>query len=379
MKITIITSPFSSIPPNTIGAVERLWYNLAKIFCERGHTISFLSKKYNQEDVNGKNKDGIDVTYIKGFSVKNHILKSLFFDFIYSFNTLLKLKKTDVLVMNTFWTPLLCVLFKRKYTVSIYNVERFPKGQFKYYRNVERLSCVSQAVYNELKKQIPTTIKRAKVISNPVDTNSFHYKEESDYLNKVIISYAGRVHPEKGIEILVKAYDKLKKDTKHKNIELRIIGARNIENGGGGDSYIELLKQNTQYEITFVDPIFTPQELSREVAKCNIFCYPSIAEKGETFGVAPLEAMAVGRAVIVSDLDCFKDFVQNRKNAFIFDHRENAVENLVVILDELIDNKELRYQVGEKAAQTALNFSTPKIADLYLDDFIGLLKEKDNV
>jgi glycosyltransferase involved in cell wall biosynthesis len=376
MKITVITSPFGTIPPNAIGAVEKWWYNVAKIMCEKGHQVAFLSKRENENDRNGINKDGINVNYLQGFPVKNHIIKRLFFDLIYSLNALCRLKKTDILVMNTFWSPLLCILFKKKYIVPIYNVARIPKGQFKYYRYIERFACVSSAVYTELKKQIPTFIEKAKVIPNPVDTEFFYRMNEPDDSNKIVISYAGRVHPEKGLAILIKAFDTLKRTIKHTDIELRIIGAWDIEHGGGGEDHIRFLKQNTPFEIKFIDPVYNPKELSEEIAKCHIFCYPSVAEKGETFGIAPLEAMALERAVVVSDLDCFKDFVKDKKNAFVFNHRENAVENLTKILSDLITHRDLRLQTGIEAAKTALNFSTAKIADLYLNDFTELLNGK---
>jgi glycosyltransferase involved in cell wall biosynthesis len=184
------------------------------------------------------------------------------------------------------------------------------------------------------------------------------------------------VHPEKGLDILVKAFDTLKRTIKHTDIELRIIGARDIKHGGGGEAHIRFLKQNTPFEIKFIDPIYNPKELSEEIANCHIFCYPSVAEKGETFGVAPLEAMAIGRATIVSDLDCFKDFVKDKKNAFVFNHRENGVENLTKALSNLITNRDLRVQIGIEAAKTALNFSNATIADLYLNDFTELLNYK---
>jgi glycosyltransferase involved in cell wall biosynthesis len=40
-----------------------------------------------------------------------------------------------------------------------------------------------------------------------------------------------------------------------------------------------------------------------------MFVYPCLAEQGETFGLAPLEAVACGAVPIVSDLSCFGDFI----------------------------------------------------------------------
>src|SRR5437868_7628952 len=43
-----------------------------------------------------------------------------------------------------------------------------------------------------------------------------------------------------------------------------------------------------------------------------------------SFGLAPLEAMADGCAVLVSNLDCFHDFIRDGETGFIFDHRTKS-------------------------------------------------------
>jgi len=374
MKITIITSPFGCIPPNAIGAIEKRWYEVARILASEGHTLQFISKRSNKRDVNELYQDGVLIKFLNGYTWKKWLVFNLVLDFVYSLKALFTLPKTEILILNTFWTPLLCHFFSWKYKVSVYNVARFPKGQFKYYKSIDRLSCVSTAVYNELLRQIPQWENRIKVISNPVNVRSFYYVEEPN-TEKIIIMYAGRVHPEKGLDILIKAYDKLKEQ--YPNIELVLVGATSIEKGGGGNEYVQTLNGLTKFKIQYVAPIYDQDLLAKEIARCNIFCYPSIAEKGETFGVAPLEAMALGRATVVSSLDCFLDFVKDEENAFIFNHKENAVNNLKNILELLILNPEKRSCIGKIAAKSALAFSTSNIAQLYLNDFTELLNTKN--
>ena len=49
-----------------------------------------------------------------------------------------------------------------------------------------------------------------------------------------------------------------------------------------------------------------------------------MAEKGEAMPVAPLEAMANGCVPLVSKLDCFRDYISDGTNGFVFDHRGSA-------------------------------------------------------
>lgn len=370
MIITIITSPFCPIPPHAIGAVEKLWFEVSEIFWEEGHEVRFISKRPNNEVMNDDK-----VTFIKGYARTGSLVKDIFLDIIYSIHALLKIRKTDILVVNTLFAPLILPLFRWKFKRSVYNVARFPKKQFSMYCFVDRLSCVSEAVKIALIKQTPSAEKRGavKVISNFINTKAFTYRDEI-ISDKIKIYYSGRVHPEKGLDLLAKAYSILKKE--YSNIKLYIVGARDIARQGGGEEYINELTAIAS-DIEWIDPIYNPNELCAEISKCNIYCYPSVAELGETFGVAPLEAMACGRATIVSALDCFKDFVHDGENALVFDHRAaNAVELLTGKIKMLIESPNLRSRLGVAGAKTAKeDFSTEKIANLYLHDFEELLKK----
>lgn len=376
MKITIITSPFGHIPPYGYGAVERIWFNVAEEMALDGHQVAFISKK--KGEINTEVKDsGVSIKYLSGYSWTGSQKKDIILDFIYSFRALFMLTKTDILILNTFWSPLLCFLFKHKYKKTMYNIARFPKGQFRFFKHIDRLSCVSTSVYNELIKQTPSVKNIAKVISNPVNTKVFTLTKQMDSDNFRIV-YTGRVHPEKGLLILVEACSSLFE--KYPNIELAIVGPRSISNGGGGDSYIEELNRRaSKCPIIWIDPISDPHLLKNEIAKGSIFCYPSIASKGETFGVSPLEAMAAGRATVVSNLACFKDFVIDHENGLIFNpFKGNPVKELYDKIELLINNSELRNKLAINGAKTALNFSNKKIADKYILDFSELLEINPN-
>jgi glycosyltransferase involved in cell wall biosynthesis len=373
MKITVITSPFGYIPPFGFGAVERLWYNLSVEWVKEGHEVFFLSKK-NKEDEQQTIQDGISIKYLKGYSRSKSLKTDIFLDFFFSFRALYNMKKTDILVLNTFWSPLICFLFFWKYKKTVYNVARFPKGQFRFFKHIDRLSCVSQAVYDELITQTPSIESITNIINYPINTEVFKYSSlENTDSEKLTIVYTGRVHPEKGLTILVEAVDLLMND--YPFLELEIVGPRTIQDGGGGDDYVNKLNAlATNFSIIWCDPISDPILLKNKIIKGSIYCYPSVAEKGETFGVAPLEAMATGRATIVSNLGCFKDFVHDQKNGLIFDHNnKNAVILLKKQIEILVNNKELRLKLGLEAHKTSLNFTNEKIANLHLKDFDSLL------
>lgn len=224
------------LPPYAIGAVEKIWYSVGLNLVGKGHEVTFISKKPNEEAVDGGNN-----VYIRGYNRTGSSLKDLMLDLVYSYRALRKMPSCDILVLNSIWSPILCTLFRKKYKRSMYNVARFPKKQMSLYKAVDCLSCVSTPVMNALVEQSPSMKDVACIIHDPIDTDIFCAKEGKILGSCHVLIYSGRVHKEKGLDILVKAVSKLRK--KGVMLELRIVGATEIKDGGSGKEYIDYLNR----------------------------------------------------------------------------------------------------------------------------------------
>lgn len=114
--------------------------------------------------------------------------------------------------------------------------------------------------------------------------------------------------------------------------------------------------------------------LNRLYQRASIFAYPSLAEKGETFGLSVLEAMAWGCVPVVSDLACFRDFVKDRENGRGFNHRDsNRLEALANTFSDLTITGNNRAQLQERARNVRKTHSLDSISDAFLDDFKSIL------
>jgi hypothetical protein len=72
-------------------------------------------------------------------------------------------------------------------------------------------------------------------------------------------------------------------------------------------------------------------------------------------------------------LECFKDFIIDQENGFIFNHRQNAIENLFGILKNIISempDEQLEF-LRNKAREVCDTHSIKKIAS----EFIEAVKE----
>lgn len=372
MRITIVTSPFGCLPPTGIGAVEKRWFYVGEEFARAGHEVTFLCK--TPPAATPAATSSVRYQHIPGHNRTGSLVADLLLDLLYSLRAMRALQSCDILVLNTFWSPFLCLVARGKFRKSVYNVARFPKWHFRFFPPVDRLACVSRAIASAVQGLVPYSPQRIAVIPNPVNTTAFRPLPRREKDDATVLCFSGRVHPEKGLTLLVSAYAELR--DRYPNLMLTIIGPQSISLGGGGHSYVTHLESLAAgAPIHWVEPIADPACLAEEIARCDIYCYPSVAEQGESFGVAPLEAMATERPVIVSSLQCFADFVQPGVTGLVFDHRAaDAHLRLAESISSLIDDEPLATRISHAGAELARSqFSVAGIAQQYLDDFAKLL------
>lgn len=355
MKITVITCPFLELPPIAIGAVEKLFYLLAGEWVRLGHRVCFVC-------AGGGDDTNMRFIRLKKYARTGSTKKDLIWDFIYSMKAIWRCPKTDVLVCNTFWSPFLAPLMWWKYKKLIYGVHRFPKKQFFLYPFVKKFICVSTVVADELKKQIDP--RRIAVIVNPIDMSVFSLRSRKPVKGRVV--YAGRVHPLKGLLCLARACARLCEEGLVG--ELMVAGTWDLGKGGGGAEFVEELKnQSGACKVMFRGMVSDPEELAEIERSAEVFVYPSVDEKGEACPVAPMEAMALGVPTIVSDMKCFRDYLENGKNGMAF-VREN-VESLVSCIKMGILEKERMKMLTAKAVRIGETFSASRVAGRYIDVF----------
>ena len=80
--------------------------------------------------------------------------------------------------------------------------------------------------------------------------------------------------------------------------------------------------------------------------------------------------MSCGCPPLVSGLSCFKDFVSDGENGFVFNHLDTDVA--VALRDKLakvLHNPECLSDAGLKASRDAAGYALKPVARLFLEDF----------
>jgi glycosyltransferase involved in cell wall biosynthesis len=377
MRISILLGPFYPSPPAPTGAVQRRWCEVSRVFASRGHEVTIVSRSFEGLPAR-ETVDGVEHRRLSGFDQSSSLKRDLLKDAWSSFRMIRALDPADVTVCNMFWAPWLLTHPKRKRHGAIaVNQARFPKGQLRLYDRVDRVLAVSQAIRDAVEEQRPSLLPKTRVIPNPINTQAFRPVERPrrDH-SKAVVLYAGRVHPEKGLHLLIEAWKAVAE--RLPGAELRLMGAMSIDQGGGGDAYVDELRGLAgDMHVTFHEPVFDRGAFAAEMQKADLFVYPSMADKGESFGIAPLEAMATGLPTVVSSLACFRDFLRHGENGLVFDHHaEDASAQLSGHILSLLTDRAFYDRLASAATSDVARFSLESVADAYLSDFEELCHER---
>ncbi|MGE6220843.1 glycosyltransferase family 4 protein [Nubsella zeaxanthinifaciens] len=183
--------------------------------------------------------------------------------------------------------------------------------------------------------------------------------------NDTLILFAGKLEPKKNPALLLEAFISLNKEQKTdemiQNLHLLFIGNGVLEKDLKlhADQFNQHFP-STQRSIHFID--FQNQtQMPLAYQACDIFCLPSQGP-GETWGLAVNEAMAAGKAIIVSDkVGCAKDLVKANSNGYIFKSgdKQDLVEKILL----MIASKEKMITMGQNSSKLIQDWSFKKIAD----------------
>ena len=375
MKITIVLGAFLPVPPTMGGAVEKMWYSLAKEFARLGHSVTMISRKMPGQPA-AQNVDGINHRRVPGFDAPRPLLWLKFLDLVYSFRVKSVLPEADILVTNTFWLP---IVVRDNTRGKIYvHVGRFPKGQMRWYRRAARLQAPSSAIAEAITAESPKLSQRVSMVPYPAPRITTVRPPPIQERQKIIL-YVGRVHPEKGVHLLIEAFVR-GTGTALKDWKLMIVGPAESRFGGGGTDYLFRLERlmGEDDRIVLAGSIFDPDQLEQIFSSARLFVYPSLAERGESFGLAPLEAMTYGCAALVSALQCFRDFIRDGETGFVFDHRgQDPAESLHQKMESIVADETLLASVAEAGHHKSAEYSPERVAELFIADFNSIVQNAD--
>ena len=356
------------MPAVSGGATEKIWDGMSRIFARAGHSVTFISRSWPGLAAS-ETSDGVRHVRLPGFDHTGSLPINLMLDFIWGLRVGRALPPGDVVICNTISLPLWLHRLKPSAGIVAVMIGRVPKGQDRFYGGVARILAPSSHVARRITSE-PAT-RRVRVTGYPIDWPVLS-RAAHQSAPPVTIGYVGRLHPEKGISLLIRAACRLATRTDLPEWRLRIVGPATVSQGGGSAEWLSGLRRDAASlgnRIEWLPPEFDPARLANVYGGMDIFCYPSLAEKGETFGVAVAEAMAARCATVVSGLECFGDLVTDGVTGLVFDHHSPEADRILAeCIGRLVADGALRASLALAGQQHVRRFDYPEVSRNILDD-----------
>ena len=382
LKVLLVSEYF---PPKIFGGGEISAYNLAKSLAEKRVDVFVLTTNFKDlrifEEKDGfkiirtlktGNNPSLIIENLKRFlyfqkSLKKEILKidkKENFDVVHFLNTTsipsFKINKKTIATINgyTNFCPKRNLFYKEqnvcsgcsfnKFIYCILNSEFIGKTRMKFYlkynpffwlflyfnykrknndlKNINKFIAISDFIKYLLLKN---DVKERSIckIPNIVDINKtgkhFDIKEKG-----IIISYVGSLEKAKGVEMLVKAFNKVDSEAK-----LLIFGS------GSQRKYLEKISNENIKFFGSVDYKFIPSIYKQT----NIFVQPALWP--EPLSRVMIEALFFGKPIIATNNGGNIEGVIDGKNGFLI----NSEKELKEKMGTLIKNYRLRKKMGLKS------------------------------
>jgi glycosyltransferase involved in cell wall biosynthesis len=162
-------------------------------------------------------------------------------------------------------------------------------------RKAKRIIVPSEATKRDVIKEYPGVASKIVVIPLGINHATFNPNIEGERpMSEPYILFTGRVEEKKNVKLLVEAFGLLCKEKN--DVKLVLIG----KNGFGFEKVDQAIKQlPLEIQQRIVRPGFVSRaEHLRYLKHAALFAFPSLYEG---FGLAAIEAMAVGTPVVCSD------------------------------------------------------------------------------
>jgi glycosyltransferase involved in cell wall biosynthesis len=181
-------------------------------------------------------------------------------------------------------------------------------------------------------------------------------KSEYGLDGDLTVVFVGRLHPNKGLDVLLPAFKKIIGNRPDLCWRLWLFG------DGPLRAELELLAKQLgiSAEVKFWGWVENPAEAYRDQA--DIFVLPS---RTEGVSNALLEAMAYGIPCVATSIGGNTDLIRHNENGLLINPDSEA--DLVEALLRLVDDATLRQNVGILARQTVQNeYSMDSVAERYI-------------
>ncbi|MFH0942515.1 MAG: glycosyltransferase family 4 protein [Chloroflexota bacterium] len=181
---------------------------------------------------------------------------------------------------------------------------------------------------------------------------------------KINILFVGRLEKRKGLNYLLEAYRQVKREVPECRLIVVGPGTRLRH------KYEKTVAREDIKDVVFIGQV-SHDELPRYYQTADVFCAP--ATNRESFGIILLEAMALGKPIVASNIEGYASVLTNGKEGLLAPPRD--AKGLAESLMTLLTDPAMRREMGEKGRVTAAKYSWQHVAQRVFDYYQKVLSE----
>ena len=230
-------------------------------------------------------------------------------------------------------------------------------------KKADRLVALNRQVSEEL-VEIGVQPERIVHIANGVEIEQIERKADYRLDHEITVTFLGRLHPQKGIDVLLSAFQQVRKESPQFFWQLKLIGT------GERRSRFEAMARQLAIDqaVEFLGQVDDPVPLLHQ---SDVFVLPS---RSEGMSNALLEAMASGLPCIVTDIAGNSEVIAQGVNGLLVQPDDH--NDLATAMASLATDQKLRERLGQEAIRTVEEkYSLDSVANQYMTLYAGLLQD----
>jgi phosphatidylinositol alpha-mannosyltransferase len=166
------------------------------------------------------------------------------------------------------------------------------------------------------------------------------------------------------LDYLLEAYIRVKQEVPESRLIVVGPGSRRRR------KYEKIVARHRLEDVVFIG-FASYEDLPRYYQTADIFCAP--ATGSESFGIVLLEAMALGKPIVASDISGYAGVVSDGVDGMLVPPKDS--QGLTQALITLLNDESLRQKMGEKGRAKALDYGWESVAGRILDYYKRVLGE----
>lgn len=390
MKIGLFTDSY----PPYINGVSTSVYNLREALKKLGHTVYIVT--VNDSIIKHEYDEKEKILRIPGIPIGIYDYR---LSEIYPISTVKIIKNWNLDVIHShteFGIGIFARILSKKFKIPLVHTyhtlyedythyithNHFDKLSKKIVKDLTKVYCVKTAketivptdkIYKLFKEKYMIT-KNISVIPSGIDIERFFEENvEKDKVDKIkekygitkedfTIIFVGRLAPEKNIEFLLNAQQKLV-EKNNNNIKLLIVG-----DGPDKENYINIARK-----LNIFDKVIFTGKIEQEEIQYYYQCADAFvtASNSETQGLTVIEAMAAGVVPICINDMAFIDMLPKKS---LFSNQNEYINRLITFSKDEKIRKEYKVEIRKKAEE----YSSSTYAQRVLNVYNGVLNGGNN-